>query len=151
MDFALQLLQLRSRYQQATGRWCIMWIILILLWLAPVSLALVIAARVRGGLPAVTQDEWTALFRDRREFKLSLAMVLSFTIVAILFFFLGILQGIVLINIGSFWMVLVPLLTGFLALVLVLLWLRLGGRDSRIGRSFRAGVHHRRLRDMLPR
>jgi hypothetical protein len=128
-----------------------MWIILILLWLAPVSLALVIAARVRGGLPAVTQDEWTALFRDRREFNLSLAMVLSFTIVAILFFFLGILQGIVLINIGSFWMVLVPLLTGFLALVLVLLWLRIGGRDSRIGRSFGAGVHHRRLRGMLPR
>ena len=128
-----------------------MWIILILLWLAPVTLALVIAARVLGGLPAVSQDEWYALFRDRSEFKLSLAMVLSFTIFAILFFFLGVLQGIVLINIGSFWLVLVPLLTGFAALVLVLMWLRTGAGDSRIGRLLRAGAHNRRLRDMLPR
>jgi hypothetical protein len=128
-----------------------MWIILLLLWLIPLTLALVIAARVLGGLPAVSQDEWYALFRDRSEFKLSLAMVLSFTFFAILFFFLGVLQGIVLINIGSFWLVLVPLLTGFAALLLVLLWLRTGGRDSRIGRSIRTSVHYRRLRDMLPR
>ena len=128
-----------------------MWIILILLWLVPLTLALVIAARVLGGLPAVSQDEWYALFRDRSEFKLSLAKVLSFTIFAILFFFLGVLQGIVLINIGSFWLVLVPLLTGFAALVLVLMWLRMGAGDSRIGRPLRAGVNHRRLRDMLPR
>jgi hypothetical protein len=99
----------------------------------------------------VSQDEWYALFRDRSEFKLSLAMVLSFTFFAILFFFLGVLQGIVLINIGSFWLVLVPLLTGFAALLLVLVWLRTGARDSRIGRLLRANVYHRRLRDMLPR
>lgn len=128
-----------------------MWIILILLWLAPVSLALVIAARVLGGLPAVSQDEWHALFPDRSDFKLSLATALSFTVFALMFFFFGVLQGIVLINIGPFWLVLVPLLTGFAALLLVLLWLRTGGRDSRIGRSVRPGVHYRRLRDMLCR
>ena len=128
-----------------------MWIILILLWLAPVSLALVIAARVLGGLPAVSQDEWHALFPDRSDFKLSLATALSFTVFALMFFFFGVLQGIVLINIGPFWLVLVPLLTGFAALLLVLLWLRTGGRDSRIGRSVRLGVHYRRLRNMLCR
>lgn len=128
-----------------------MWIILILLWLAPVTLGLIITARVLGGLPAVSRDEWYALFRDRNEFKLSLPMVLSFTFVAILFFFLGVLQGIVVINIGWFWLVLVPLLTGFAALLLVLAWLRVGARNSRIGRSFQEGIHQRRLRDMLPR
>ena len=126
-----------------------MWIILILLWLLPVGLGLVIAARVLGGLPAVSEDEWYALFPERSDFNLSLAMVLSFVIFSMMFFFFGVLQGIVLINIGSFWLVLVPLLTGFAALALVLLWLRTGGRNSRVGRSVRAGVHYRRLRDML--
>lgn len=128
-----------------------MWIILILLWLAPVTLSLVVIARVLGGLPAVSRDEWYALFRDSNEFNLSFSMVLSFTFVAILFFFLGVLQGIVLINIGSFWLVLVPLLTGFAALLLVLVWLRMGARNSRSDRLFREGIHQRRLRDMLPR
>ena len=126
-----------------------MWIILILLWLLPVGLGVVIAARVLGGLPAVSEDEWSALFPERSDFNLSLAMVLSFIIFSMMFFFFGVLQGIVLINIGSFWLVLVPLLTGFAALVLVLLWLRTGGRNSRVGRSVRAGVHYRRLRNML--
>jgi hypothetical protein len=126
-----------------------MWIILILLWLAPVILALVVAARVLGGLPAVSQDEWYALFRDRREFKLSLEMLLSFTIIAMLFFILGVLEGIVLINIGSLWLVLVPLFTGLAALALVLLWLRTGTRETRRRRPIQAGVHHRRARGML--
>lgn len=128
-----------------------MWIILILLWLLPVTLGIVIAARMRGGLPAVSEDEWRTLFRDRSDFKLSLAMALSFTIFAVLFFFVGVVEGVVLINLGSYWLVLVPLFTGLAALALVLLWLRTGARNSRIGRSFREGVHQRRLRDMLPR
>jgi len=149
MDYALQLFAVKA-LKQLEGR-CIMWIILLLLWLVPLTLALIIAARVLGGLPAVSQDEWHALFPYRSDFKLSLATVLSFTIFALMFFFFGVLQGIVLINIGSFWLVLVPLLTGFAALLLVLLWLRTGGRASRIGRSVRPSVHYRRLRDILLR
>ena len=122
-----------------------MWIILILLWLVPVSLGLVLAARVLGGLPAVSKDEWRALFRDRSDFKLSLAMVLSFTIFAVMFFFFGALEAIVLINLGSFWLVLVPLLTGLAALLLVLLWLRTGARETPIRRpskpAYITGAH----------
>ncbi len=128
-----------------------MWIILLLLWLVPVSLGLVIAARLLGGLPAVSKDEWRALFRDRSDFKLSLTMGLSFTIFAVMFFFLGVLQGVVLINIGSFWLVLVPLFTGLAALLLVLLWLRTGARETPISRPVRGAVHHRRARGMLSR
>ena len=79
-----------------------MWIILILLWVLPVSLGIVIAARVLGGLPAVTREEWRALFRDRKDFKVSIWMGLTFTIVAMIFFFVGVLQGLVLTNIGSY-------------------------------------------------
>jgi hypothetical protein len=88
-----------------------------------------------GGLPAVSKDEWRALFRDRSDFKLSLAMVLSFTIFAVMFFFFGALEAIVLINLGSLWLVLVPLLTGLAALLLVLLWLRTGTLETPIRRT----------------
>ena len=109
-----------------------MWIILILLWVLPVSLGLVIAARLLGGLPAVSRDEWRALFRDTGDFKLSLLMGLSFTIFAVMFFFVGVLQGVVLINVGSLWLLLVPLFTGLAALLLILLWLRIGARETRM-------------------
>ncbi|MCE3240202.1 MAG: hypothetical protein K0Q83_709 [Deltaproteobacteria bacterium] len=115
-----------------------MWIILILLWVLPVSLGLVIAARLLGGLPAVSRDEWRALFRDRSDFKLSLLMGLSFTIFAVMFFFVGVLQGVVLINVGSLWLLLVPLFTGLAALLLILLWLRIGARETRMRRPVRA-------------
>jgi hypothetical protein len=138
-----------SKALQLEGR-CIMWIILILIWLAPLSLGLVITARVLGGLPAVSENEWRALFRDKSDFKLSSSMALSFTIFALMFFFVGVLEGVVLINLGSSWLVLVPLLTGLAALLLVLLWLRTGTRETRSCRPIRAGVDQRRPRGMLP-
>jgi hypothetical protein len=128
-----------------------MWIILVLLWLVPVSLGLVIAARVLGGLPAVSEHEWRALFRDRNDFKLSLWMGLTFSTFAVMFFFLGVFEGLVLTNIGSYWLVLVPLLTGLAALLLVLLWLRTGAREIRIRRPARSSVRHQRARGMLMR
>jgi hypothetical protein len=146
-EYALQA-RTTEGHSKLEGR-CTMWIILILLWLIPLSLGIILAARVLGGLPAVSKDEWRVLFRDRSDFKLSLTMSLSFTIFAVIFFFLGVLQGVVLINIGSFWLVLVPLFTGVTALLLVLLWLRTGARETRIRRPIRAGVHHRRARGML--
>jgi hypothetical protein len=126
-----------------------MWIILVLVWLVPVSLGVVIAARVLGGLPAVSDDEWRALFRDRNDFKLSIWMALTFVIFAVMFFFIGVLEGLVLINIGSYWLVLVPLLTGLAGLLLVLLWLRTGARQTDILRPARSGVRHQRTRGML--
>ena len=126
-----------------------MWIILVLVWLVPVSLGVVIAARVLGGLPAVSDDEWRALFGDRNDFKLSIWMALTFAIFAVMFFFIGVLEGLVLINIGSYWLVLVPLLTGLAGLLLVLLWLRTGARETGIRRPARSGVRHQRTRGML--
>jgi hypothetical protein len=126
-----------------------MWIILVLLWLVPVSLGLVIAARVLGGLPAVSEPEWRVLFRDPNDFKLSISMALMFTFFAVVFFFLGVFEGLVLTNVGSYWLVLVPLLTGLAALLLVLLWLRTGARETGIRRPARSGVRQQRTRGML--
>lgn len=115
-----------------------MWIILVLLWLLPVALALVVAARVLGGLPAVNEDEWRALFRDTKDFKVSIWTGLTFTTLAIVFFFIGVFEGLVLPNIGSYWLVLVPLLTGVAAMLLVILCLRTGGRQSPLRHTVRS-------------
>jgi hypothetical protein len=114
-----------------------MWIILILLWLLPLSLGLVLCARVLGGLPAVSEHEWRALFRDRIDFKPSLWSALGFAVFAVMFFLLGVLEGVVLVNVGSYWLVLVPLLTGLAALLLVLFWLRTGIREFPMPRRAR--------------
>src|SRR5918993_2971506 len=124
-------------YTVAESR-CIMWIILVLLWLLPVALGIVIAARVLGGLPAVNKDEWRALFRDTKDFKVSIWMGLTFTTLAIVFFFIGVFEGLVLPNIGSYWLVLVPLLTGVAATLLVIFCLRTGGRHSPLRHSVRS-------------
>jgi ABC-type bacteriocin/lantibiotic exporter with double-glycine peptidase domain len=97
----------------------------------------------------VSENEWRALFRDKSDFKLSISTGLSFTVFAVMFFFIGVLEGLVLISIGSYWLVLVPLLTGLAALLLVLLWLRTGTRETRSRRPTQAGVHHQRARGML--
>lgn len=115
-----------------------MWIILVLLWLLPVALGIVIAARVLGGLPAVNEAEWRALFRDTKDFKVSIWMALTFTTLMILFFSIGVLEGLVLPNIGSYWLVLVPLLTGLAAMLLVILCLRTSGRQSPVRQSVRS-------------
>jgi hypothetical protein len=121
---------------------CIMWIILILLWLLPLSLGLVLSARVLGGLPAVSEQERRALFRDRIDFKPSLWSALAFAVFAVIFFLLGVLEGVVLVNIGSYWLVLVPLLTGLAVLLFVLFWLRTGVREFLMPRRARDAFSH---------
>jgi hypothetical protein len=127
-----------------------MWIMLVLLWLLPVALGIVIAARTLGGLPAVSAAEQHLLFRDTKEFKLSVWMALTLSICAIGFFFIGVLEGLVLTNIGTYWLVLVPLLTGVAAVLLVVLWLRLGARATPIRHPIRARIPHGRARRILP-
>jgi hypothetical protein len=119
-----------------------MWIILILLWLLPLSLGLVLSARVLGGLPAVSEQERRALFRDRIDFKPSLWSALAFAVFAVIFFLLGVLEGVVLVNIGSYWLVLVPLLTGLAVLLFVLFWLRTGVREFLMPRRARDAFSH---------
>ena len=115
-----------------------MWIILILLWLFPVALGIVIAARVLGGLPAVNETEWRAVFGDTKDFKVSIWMALTFTVLATVFFFIGVFEGLVLPNIGSYWLVVVPLLTGLAALLLVVLCLRTGARRTPVRHTIRS-------------
>ena len=128
-----------------------MWIILVLLWLLPLALGVVVAARVLAGLPAASNDEWRALFRDTKNFKVSPWMGFTFATLAIVFFLIGVLEGLVLINVGSYWLMVVPLFTGLAAMLVVILWLRTGARETRIRHTVRHRVREGRGRRMLSR
>ncbi|MGH7782295.1 MAG: hypothetical protein ACREO5_00400 [Candidatus Binatia bacterium] len=109
-----------------------MWIILLLLWLLPLALGIVLTARVSGGASVVSDKEWRLLFGDTKEMQVSIWTALPFALLTLLFFFAGIVEGLVLTNLGSVWLVLVPLVTGLGAMLLVGLWLRMGARETRL-------------------
>jgi hypothetical protein len=125
-----------------------MWIILVLLWLLPIALGIVVAARVLGGLPAVNNNEWRMLFGDTKNFKLSASMGCTFATLTTIFFFVGVLEGLVLINLGSYWLMVVPLFTGLAAMLGVIVWLRTGARETQIRHTVRPRIrngHGRRM------
>jgi hypothetical protein len=128
-----------------------MWIILVLLWLLPLALGIVVAARVLAGLPVASKDEWRALFRDTKNFKVSPWMGFTFATLAIVFFLIGVLEGLVLINVGSYWLMVVPLFTGLAAMLVVILWLRTGARETRTRHTVPPRVREVRGRRMLSR
>jgi TctA family transporter len=49
----------------------------------------------------------------------SLWLGLNFALISVLFFFVGLFEGLVLINLGPVWFVLVPLVTGLGAILLL--------------------------------
>jgi hypothetical protein len=123
-----------------------MWKIIVFLWSAPLAFALLIVARVAAGSPAVREREWRLLFGGHKEMTVSLWMGLQFAALAVLFFIMGLVEGLVLINIGGTWLVMVPLVTGLGATLLVAQWIRWGSRENRISRRATARSHARESR-----
>ena len=107
-----------------------MWMILLLLWLLPLSLGIVLVGRSAGGIPVVSKSEWRFLFGDTKNLRLSIWMIPTFAVLAVLFFFAGIVEGLVLINLSAVLLVLVPLFTGLAAMLFSVLWLRTGAREK---------------------
>ena len=107
-----------------------MWEIIAFLWLIPLALGLAMLARVAGGSPAITEDEWQLFFGDTTEPTLSLWAGIKLALFSVLFFFVGVAQGLMLINMGFTWMVLVPLVTALGAIVILAWWLRSTSRKT---------------------
>jgi hypothetical protein len=99
-----------------------MWKTIALLWLIPVATALLIAARVTNGRPAVNADERLWLLGDDEEIFLSPWLWIKFGALLVLFFTAGLLQALVVINLGG-WLMALPLLTGLAAMFVVFHWL----------------------------
>lgn len=109
-----------------------MWEIILLLWSIPLALGIVMLARVARGTSAVTEEERRLVFGDTKENTLSLWMGFKLAALAVLLFLVGVFQGLVLLNISSFWLVLVPLMTALGAMLILALCLRSGSSESGI-------------------
>jgi hypothetical protein len=108
-----------------------MWTMLFLLWLIPITLGVVVFARIMDGRAALNDYERQLFFDERRKTELGFWLLVKFALLAVAFFAAGLFQGVVLPNLSGFWLVTVPLLTGSTAILLLVLWLRSPSSRSR--------------------
>lgn len=94
------------------------------LWLFPLAVIMVGAGRVLAGIPLLSREEARYFFGAQGRKRSAVWKTIQFTALAALFFVAGLIEGLVLLNFSSLWMVIVPLLTGLCATLAVLVWLR---------------------------
>jgi hypothetical protein len=123
-----------------------MWKIIVFLCSVPLVLGLVILSRVAGGSPAVNDKELRFLFGDNKGVTVSFWMGLQFVVLSAVFFIVGVFEGLVLINVGGMWLVLVPLVTGLGAILFLVQWIRWGSREKRISQRITARPYTRQSR-----
>lgn len=128
-----------------------MWTIILLLWLIPIALGIVMLVRVGDGAPAITEKERRLFFGEAEEMTLSLWVGLKFAVISVLFFCVGLVQGLVLINLGPVLLLLVPLLTALGAILLLLQLVRSASTEQRVAHrnTARSGARVSRARRML--
>ena len=114
-----------------------MWIMLLLLWLAPLALGLIALKRPAHGTRALGKIGRELFFDETQETELSPWLGFKFAALAVIFFIGGFVQGVILPNLSIFWMLAAPLLTAGSAIFFVALWLR--------SKSTVKGVFHRRI------
>src|SRR6516225_8819105 len=107
-----------------------MWKIIVLLWSIPLALGLVIVVRMVGGTPAISDKESRFLLGNHQEMTFSLWMGFKFGVVSVLFFVVGVVEGLALTNIGSAWLVSVPLVTGLGVILVLVRWVRCAGQAT---------------------
>ena len=107
-----------------------MWHVILLLWSIPLALGVVLLARMMRNTPVVTDSERELLFGGGRKVQLSVWFGLKFAVLSVLLFFVGVAEGLLLINIGSVWMMLVPLVTTLGVMLVLAWWLRSASRDA---------------------
>jgi hypothetical protein len=123
-----------------------MWKATLFLCSVPLALGILILSRVAGGNPAVSEKELRFLFGDSKEMTLSFWIGLQFAVLSALFFTAGVLEGLVLINLGGVWLALVPLVTGLAAILFLVQWIRWGSREKRASQRNTAASHARQRR-----
>jgi len=124
-----------------------MWIMLFLLWVIPITIAILAWARVMDGMPALKDNERELFFDETKEAEFGPWLALTFSALAVVFFILGLVQGIILPNLSSLWFVIVPLLTGSAAILILALWLR-SGQPQSLGFQNRISRMHTRAARM---
>jgi hypothetical protein len=126
------------RHKYARFQEVLMWTSLLLLWSIPLVIVFVMLARTAEGKPAVTDEESRLIFGDRddrQEMSVTTLMALKFALFATVFFGVGVLQGLVFVNLGAFWAAAIPLITSMAAMLLLSYWVRSGGHENRAHRD----------------
>jgi hypothetical protein len=101
-----------------------MWRIIAFLWLIPVALGVAILSRLARGEAALTEHEHQLLFGNGWEPSLSFSLGIKLALLSLFLFLAGMAQGLMLINLGLVWTVLVPLMTAVGIILILVRWLR---------------------------
>jgi hypothetical protein len=121
-----------------------MWLLnILLLWLAPLTLGLVVFNRIDSGTPALTYNERQLLFDDTKVSEITPWLATKFAALAVIFLLIGLVEGVILPNLGFIWMALILLLTGGVATLLVAVCLRSGSDSPWILRHGTVGLNKR--------
>jgi hypothetical protein len=110
-----------------------MWKMIVLLWSVPLALCTVALVRLGRGESLLRNTEREFLFGNKnneKEVRLSGWLGIKLAVLSLLLFLAGVFHGLVVVNLGSPWMLLLPLLTAVCVILLLLVWLRSASNDD---------------------
>ena len=121
-----------------------MWNLILFLWLIPTALAILVGSRLWSGMPALNRNQRRALFDERRPRELTPWLMIKLAVLASSFFMIGLVEGVILLNLQFVWLALAGSLTGSAAILLSALWVRSNSQLPRIFRRVVARTASRR-------
>lgn len=123
----------QNKCARAPERWT-MWKLILLLWLVPSVLAIVLVWRVSSGMSVLNRDERHRFFDERRPKEMTPWLLIKLAGLALAFFMIGLLEGVILLNMPFVWTALAVPLTGTGAILLSARWVRSNSQFPRIFR-----------------
>jgi len=133
-----------KRMARAPFRGWTMWKLILLLWLIPTALAILVGSRLWSGNPALSRNQRRLLFDERRARELTPWLLIKLAVLASSFFMIGLVEGVILLNLPFVWLALAASLTGSAAILLSALWVRSSSQLPRIFRRVVARTASRR-------
>ncbi|HEX2229021.1 MAG TPA: hypothetical protein VHM64_17945 [Candidatus Binatia bacterium] len=109
-----------------------MWEMIVLLWSVPFALGTTALVRLGRGENVLRDAERQFLFgsKNNKELRLSGWLGIKLAVLSILLFLAGVFHGLVVVNFGSPWTLLLPLLTASCVTLLLVVWLRAAASDD---------------------
>ena len=107
-----------------------MWLPLITLWTVPIGLVVLVWYRMARGSRPLRPAEWRILFGGKSRIELTPWVALQFAVLGTIFFAAGLVEGLIVPNLGATWSVLVGLITGATAVLTMAIVIRFAARSQ---------------------
>ena len=107
----------------------IMWLPLITLWTVPAALVVLVWYRMARGSRSLRPAEWRIL-GGRSRIELTPWVALQFAVLGTIFFAAGLIEGLIVPNLGATWSVVVGFITGATAVLTMAIVIRLAARSQ---------------------